>query len=111
MTERETPRPVVADNPDKRRYEITVGGELAGFAEYVERAGRIIFVHTETDPRRHGQGLGTVLVRDALELARATGKPIVPLCPFVEHYVAGHPELDEFIDEDMLAKLSEPPAR
>ena len=39
----------VVDDREKRRFEIRVDGELAGFADYSRRGGRLIFRHTEID--------------------------------------------------------------
>ena len=89
---------LVADNADKDRYEITVGGELAGIAQYVRRGGRRYFVHTEIDPRFEGQGLGSQLASAALGLAKQAGEPIVPLCPFIAGYIDKHPEWEEIVD-------------
>lgn len=102
--------PEVTHDPDKRRYEIRVDGELVGYTEYVERGGRLLFVHTETDPERHGQGLGSELVRGALEQVRASGRSIVPLCPFVASYVERHPGFEDLVDTELVARLDEPPA-
>ena len=40
----------VRRNDDTSRYEITVDGTLAGFAEFERRPGAIRFTHTEVDP-------------------------------------------------------------
>ncbi len=95
----------VTDNPAKTRYEVRVGDQLAGFAQYVRRAGRTYFVHTEIDPSFGGQGLGTVLVHGALDAERLAGTPIVPLCPFVHAYVERHPEYNEIVDAGVLASI------
>ena len=52
----------VVDVPDKRRFEIQVDGELAGFADYSRRGGRLIFRHTEINTAYEGRGLGSILV-------------------------------------------------
>jgi uncharacterized protein len=96
----------VRDNPDEHRYELHVDGELAGFARYVLRGGRIIFVHTEVDPDWGGRGLGTVLARGALDAARESGAPIVPLCPFIAAFIDSHPEYRDLVDQDALDYLS-----
>lgn len=88
----------VRNAPERHRYEVTVDGELAGFAQYVEAGGRIEFVHTEIAPRFGRQGLGTRLISSALADARDRGQAIVPLCPFVAAYVREHPEYLPFLD-------------
>jgi len=98
--------PRVADNAEQHRYEISVDGELAGFAAYHDHAGRRTFTHTEIDDAHEGQGLGSTLVRDALDDARAHGFEVIPVCPFVRAYIAGH--LEQYVDlvpEPMRAKF------
>jgi predicted GNAT family acetyltransferase len=90
----------VRNDPAQHRYEVLEDGELAGFAAYQEVAGgRIVFTHTEVDPKFEGQGLGTVLVKGALDDARDREQLIVPICPFVAKYVHRHPEYVPFLDE------------
>lgn len=82
----------VRDNPDRGRYEITVDGELAGVADYRDRGGRRIFVHTEVDSAYSGRGLGNRLASGALDDAAARGIRVVPRCPFIRRYVERHDE-------------------
>jgi predicted GNAT family acetyltransferase len=89
----------VADNPAAERYEVKVDGRLAGFAEYRRRPGRIVFTHTEVDDEFEGQGLGSRLIRGALDEARAAGVSIVPRCPFVAGYITRHPEYRDLVAE------------
>ncbi len=98
----------VVDAPDRSRFEIQVGGEGAGFTEYRRRPGLIAFVHTLTDPRFEGQGLASQLVRSALDEARADGLSVLPFCPFVRAYIAGHTEYLDLVPEDMRAKFDLP---
>jgi uncharacterized protein len=86
----------VLDVPEHSRFEVRVDGELAGFAEYRRRPGLIAFTHTLIDPRFEGQGLASRLVQTALSDARAAGLAVLPFCPFVRWYIAGH--RDEYLD-------------
>ena len=80
----------VADNPSAERYEIHVDGGRAGFVTYRLAPGVITFLHAEVDPTRERQGLGSRLVRDALDDARARGLRVRPICPFVAWFVETH---------------------
>jgi len=80
----------VADNPGAERYEIHVDGERAGFVTYRRAPGVITFLHAEIDAARERQGLGSRLVRDALDDARARGLRVRPICPFVVWFVETH---------------------
>lgn len=91
-------RPTVADAPQRRRYEITLDGELAGFADYVDEGAQRIFHHTELEDRFAGQGLASALLAEALADTRSQGKRIVPVCSFVVKYVSRHPEFDDITD-------------
>lgn len=81
----------VTRNDDAGRYEIHVGEVLGGFTEFrPDREGRLVFPHTEIDPAFAGRGLGSVLVRRALEDLVARGETIVPLCPYVVRFLQKH---------------------
>ena len=73
----------VADNAGEHRYEVRIGGELAGFAQYRLRPGPIAFIHTEVEGRFEGQGLGGKLIAFALDDVRERGLAVLPICPFV----------------------------
>src|SRR3954451_285101 len=97
--------PVVTDVPDQHRFEIRLDGELAGFAVYHRRGGRIYLVHTEIDPRFEGKGLGSALARAVLAAERAAAEPVVPLCPFMRSYIDRHPDQAALVDQEMLARI------
>ena len=98
----------VVDVRDRSRFEIRVGGEVAGFAEYRRRPGLIAFIHTLTDPRFEGQGLASQLVRTALTEARADELSVLPFCPFVRGYIERHTEYLDLVPEAMRAKFDLP---
>jgi predicted GNAT family acetyltransferase len=82
----------VRDNPDELRYELLVGGTLAGEILYRLRSDAVVLVHTEIAPQFEGQGLGSKLVAGALADIRARGLRPVAVCPFVRAYLQAHPE-------------------
>ena len=87
----------VEDNPGRQRFEIRVGGELAGFADYRPGEDVLAFTHTEVDPRHRGMGLGGVLIGAALERVKRDGGQVLPLCSFVADYISHHPEYAELV--------------
>jgi predicted GNAT family acetyltransferase len=89
----------VVDAPDRRRYEISVNGAVAGFTEYRTRPGLIAFIHTEVDPAFQGRGLGDRLIRFALEDARARGLAVLPFCPFVRAFIERNEEFRDLVPE------------
>jgi hypothetical protein len=87
----------VTDNPDKARFEIIVDGELAGFVLYHLRGSEIAFTHTQTDDRFRGHGLGGHLVQASLDSARERHLAVLPYCPFVNSWIAAHPEYADLV--------------
>ena len=65
----------VRDNPELRRYEARAGGHVVGVALYELRDGRIVFTHTEVSPGAEGGGVGSTLVREALDDASRRALP------------------------------------
>ena len=88
----------VADNPAQQRYEATVDGQVAGFAQYKVKDGHMVFTHTEVDPAFEGQGVGSVLARQALDDVRAKGQhDVVALCPFIAAWIERHPDYQDLL--------------
>jgi predicted GNAT family acetyltransferase len=96
---------VVNDNPDEHRFEISVDDEVAGFTVYRSRPGIRAFIHTEIEPSHEGEGLGGQLVKAALDAAREAGEDVLPFCPFVNGYIAKHPEYLELVPEDQRSRF------
>jgi uncharacterized protein len=91
----------IVDVPDRSRFEVRVGGELAGFAEYRRRPDLIAFIHTLIDPRFEGHGLASQLVQTALDEARAEHVAVLPFCPFVRGYIERHHEYLDLVPQDL----------
>ncbi|GGO00812.1 N-acetyltransferase [Microbispora rosea subsp. aerata] len=96
----EQTEPRVADNSEASRFEITVDGALAGFADYRLKGREISLTHTEIDPAFEGRGLGSALVRAALDAARDAGLSVLPFCPFVRRYIERHPGYLDLVPAD-----------
>lgn len=103
--------PIVTENPELERYEIHVGSELAGFAEYRGTDPRA-FTHTEVAEAFGGQGLATALIRAMLDDMRSRGVAVVPLCPFVAKFLGEHPDYLDLVAPHIRAayRLGDPPA-
>jgi predicted GNAT family acetyltransferase len=86
----------VRHNPEERRFEAEVEGGRALLT--YDRPGREIhLLHTEVPSASEGRGVGSALVRSALEHAREERLTVVPLCPFVRAYLERHPESRELL--------------
>ena len=92
---------IVEDNPGEGRFELRVDGELVGWSEYRPAGESVIVAHTEIDERREGEGLGSVLVRGTLDHIRASGRTIIPTCPFTAAYIRRHSEHVELVDPSL----------
>jgi predicted GNAT family acetyltransferase len=87
----------VQDNAAAHRYEITVG-EAVAFINYRDmQTGVRALVHTEVPPELNGQGVGSRLVKGALEDNRSHGRRIMPSCSFVRSYIERHPEYQDLV--------------
>ena len=69
-------------------------GAVAGHAHFRDHDGERIFHHTVVDEEFGGRGLGTALVRGAVEATRNEGVTIVPVCSMVEGFLGKN--ADEF---------------
>lgn len=96
----------VRDDAEQHRYVIEVDHHVAGFAVYHVRAGRHLFVHTEIDAAYEGQGVGSTLIRAALDDVRSEHGIIVPICPFVAGWVDRHPDYQNLVDRDLLRQIA-----
>ncbi len=86
----------VVNNPGRKRYELAVDGHIA--ATYYEKAdGVVTFVHTEVPPELGGKGIGSKLVRGALEQVRAEGLKVIAQCPFVKAFIEKHTDYQDLL--------------
>ncbi len=87
----------VRDNPGRNRFEMDTEAGIA-VANYHRDGNVYRVVHTEVPRSLEGRGLGSQLVKGMLDVIRAEGSRVIPLCAFVRRYFAQHPE-----DGDLLA--------
>ena len=81
----------VHDCPERKRYELAFDGAVA-FIDYRRSPGVIAMLHAEVPKELEGRGVGSALVRGALELARGAGLTVQPYCSFVSAIMQRHPE-------------------
>jgi predicted GNAT family acetyltransferase len=87
----------VSDNPALSRYELTVDGHIA--ATYYKRAnGVITFEHTEVPAELGGKGIGSRLVKGALDRVRADGLKVIARCEFVKGWIDKHPDYADLLE-------------
>jgi len=77
----------VRQNSTLSRFELAFDGSTA-VANYRLTDGIITFTHTEVPYAVRERGIGSQLVKGALDAARAQGLKVVPRCSFVHAYLA-----------------------
>lgn len=87
----------IHDDRDQDRYEAVVDAASAGFAAYRLRPKLIAFTHTEIDDAFAGHGVGSTLIRWALDDARERSLDVLPFCPFVNAFIQQHPEYIDLV--------------
>jgi predicted GNAT family acetyltransferase len=97
--------PVVIDNPAEARYELHLGGELAGFVRYLLRGQQITLIHTEIEPPFQGAGLATHLARFSLDDARKRDLAVLPSCPYIRSWIRKHPEYADLVPDGRRAEF------
>jgi uncharacterized protein len=86
----------IIDNTGKRRFELAVDGHIAA-TYYNISDGVITFIHTEVPPELGGKGIGSKLIRGALDQVRADGLKVIPQCPFVKAFIEKHPDYQDLL--------------
>jgi len=76
----------VVNNRAHHRYELTVDGHLAA-TYYKVSDGVITFIHTEVPPELGGKGVGSRLIKGALDQVRTEGLKVIAQCPFVKAFI------------------------
>jgi predicted GNAT family acetyltransferase len=87
----------VRNNTALHRFQLDVGDGQMAVAYYQLAPGMITFTHTEVPRQLWGHGIGSKVVRGALEYARAQSLKVVIKCPFVSAYIAKHPEFNDLL--------------
>jgi uncharacterized protein len=91
---------VVTDNPASSRFELHVGGELAGLVMYRLSGDVIDLLHTEVDPAYQGAGLASRLAQSVLDDARRRHLTVLPTCPYIRSWLGKHPGYWDLVPQD-----------
>ena len=81
----------VVERPETGRFELDFPGGQA-FAVYRVDGDRIVVTHTEVPPAFNGRGIGSQLAQGIFQIARASGRRVVPRCSFVAAWARRHPD-------------------
>jgi predicted GNAT family acetyltransferase len=86
----------VVNNKAHHRFELEVEGHLAA-SYYKIEGGVITFIHTEVPAELGGKGVGSRLVKGALDQVRSEGLKVIAQCPFVKAYIEKHSEYADLL--------------
>lgn len=86
----------ITHNQAANRFETTIEGHT-GFISYQDQDDRIVYDHTIVPSELGGKGVGSALVKHALDYARSEGKKVVPTCSYVASYITKHAEYQDLL--------------
>jgi uncharacterized protein len=86
----------IRNNEGRSRFELLVDGAIA-VAQYKLDGEVIHFTHTIVPREVEGRGIGSRLVKGALDEARRRGLKVDPVCPFVRTYIERHAEYRDLL--------------
>jgi len=97
VTESESLAPTVHENRDRGRFELLVGGQVAGIVTYRlesdDDADVVVLDHTRIKPAYEGRGLGSKLARGVIARLRDAGETVRAECPFICSWLRRNPDL------------------
>lgn len=90
-------RAVIERVAARDRYLVSIDGQKVGMCVYHDEGNVRVVTHTEVRGEFEGEGLGTRLVRFALDDIRSVGMRVRPLCPMVAAYIERHQEYADLV--------------
>ena len=94
---------ILTDNTEDKAFEFLVDGSKARI-EYTLLGNKIIITHTEVPKELEGKGIGSMIVKLALENIEGRGLKLITLCPFTAAYIKRHPEWNRVLAENVNLK-------
>lgn len=82
----------VEHDESRKRFVARVGGDVAELRYARADAQTIDLQHTAVPEHAEGQGVGGEFARAAFEYAREHNLRVVPSCPFIQTWLAHHPD-------------------
>ncbi len=86
----------ITHNEQAKRFETTIDEQI-GYISYQERGDSLVYDHTIVPQALGGRGVGSALVKHALDYARSHDKKVVPQCSFVASYIDNHPDYQDLV--------------
>ena len=82
---------------ENNRFELEVNSKVA-FIEFDKIEPNILdLVHTEVPEELGGKGIGSKLVKGALNYCKENNLLVIPSCPFIKSYMEKHAEWNDLI--------------
>lgn len=91
----------VSRNDEASRFEAFGAGALLGYIDYAIEGDVMDMPHTKVFPEFEGQGVGSALVRQSLDIVREIDSElrVTPTCPFIAVWIKRHPEYENLLAE------------
>jgi predicted GNAT family acetyltransferase len=88
----------VRSNTDARTYDAMVDGKEVGTLVYELKGSMVVISHTVIEPEYRGRGIGSELVRQALDDVQRRGMTVSNFCGFVATFIETHPGYEDLLD-------------
>lgn len=75
-------------NEEAEQFELVVDGRVVSVIGYEVRAGKLLLLHTATEPDARNRGHATALAGEVLRELESSGTPYSTGCRFVRAYIA-----------------------
>ena len=89
--------PTFSLDADQHRYEAHLDGARIGESDFHDDGDTRVITHTEVESEHEGEGIGSHLVKWALDDIRSSGLRVVPQCPMVAAYIDKHQEYADLV--------------
>ncbi len=87
------------NNEEKKQYEFIIEGHTPRIEYILTKDNKIYLTHTEVPKSLEGKGIASDLVSQTLSAVEASGRKLVPMCPYVAQYIKRHPEWIKLVAE------------
>lgn len=87
---------IINHNEQAQRFETTIEGQT-GYISYQDKGDTLVYDHTIVPQALGGRGIGSVLVKHALDYAHEHNKKVIPQCSFVDAYIHKHSEYQDLV--------------
>jgi len=84
------------NNEHDHNFEMMINGHRA-FIDYMTKGEKMYLIHTEVPQQLEGLGIAAAMVEKALQFIEDNNLKLVPLCPYVQHYLKRHPNWNRIL--------------